>query len=127
MDRNKRRVQLRHRRHRHVRARVEGTPERPRLCVFRSHKQIYAQIIDDWNQRTLTSASSLSPELADQRTKGGNIQGAAMVGALIGRKCLEQGITEVVFDRGGYRYHGRVKALAEAARKQFQDAGAAGF
>ena len=127
MDSNRQRVQLRHRRHRHVRVRVEGTPQRPRLCVFRSHKQIYVQVIDDWNQRTLTSASTLSPELKGQVAKGGNMQGAAKVGQLIGKKCVEQGIKQVVFDRGGYRYHGRIKALAEAARKQFQDAGAAGF
>lgn len=127
MDRNKRRVKQRHRRHQRVRSRIEGTPQRPRLCVFRSHKQIYVQVIDDWNQCTLTSASTLSPELKGQVPKGGNLQGAAKVGELIGKKCIEKGITAVVFDRGGYRYHGRVKALADAARKQFQDAGATGF
>jgi len=127
MDRNKKKMKLRIRRHRHVRTRVEGTPERPRLSVFRSHKHIYAQVIDDWNQRTLAHASTLSPELRDRIANGGNVAGAALVGELIGRKCLEKGIGAVVFDRGGYRYHGRVKALAEAARKQFQDAGAVGF
>jgi large subunit ribosomal protein L18 len=126
MDINKRKAVQRRRRHARVRARIEGTPGRPRLCVYRSNKQIYVQVVDDWNQHTLASASSLSPELKGQ-PGGGNVQGAAKVGELIGRKCLEKGITVVVFDRGGYRYHGRVKALAEAARKQFQDAGAAGF
>jgi large subunit ribosomal protein L18 len=127
MDINKRKERQRRRRHRRVRARIEGTPRRPRMCVHRSHKQIYAQVIDDWGQRTLASASSLSAELKGQPLTGGNVQGAAKVGELIGRKCLEKGITTVVFDRGGYRYQGRVKALAEAARKQFQEAGAAGF
>ncbi len=127
MDINKRKAVQRRKRHRRVRARIEGTPERPRLCVYRSNKQIYAQVIDDWGRQTLASASSLSPELKGEAAAGGNLQGAARVGELIGRKCLEKGITTVVFDRGGYRYQGRVKALAEAARKQFQDAGAAGF
>ena len=127
MDRNKRRVQQRHRRHQRVRAQLEGTPERPRLCVYRSHKQIYAQVIDDWHQCTLTSASSMSPELKGLVPKGGNLDGATKVGELIGKKCIEKGIKAVVFDRGGYRYHGRVKALADAARKQFKDASAAGF
>jgi large subunit ribosomal protein L18 len=127
MDINKRKVHQRRRRHRRVRARIEGTPQRPRLCVYRSHKQIYAQVIDDWNQHTLASASSLSPELKGQPVNGGNVQGAGKVGELIGRKCLEKGITAVVFDRGGYRYQGRVKALAEGARKQFKDGGVVGF
>ncbi len=127
MDINKRKVVQRHRRHRSVRARIEGTSERPRLCVYRSNKQIYAQVIDDWSRQTLASASSMSPELKGGPADGANLQGAAKVGELIGKKCLEKGITTVVFDRGGYRYQGRIKALADAARKQFQDAGAAGF
>jgi len=127
MKRARRLDQLRHRRHRRVRKRVEGTPERPRLCVFRSSKHIYAQVIDDWNQRTLTSSSSLSPEIRTQVKGGGNVAGAAKVGEAIGKKCVEKGIGRVVFDRGGYRYHGRVKALAEAARAQFVKAGVKGF
>lgn len=127
MSKSKQNLLRRARRHRHVRQKVEGTPERPRLCVFRSGKHIYAQVIDDWGQRTLISCSSLSPEIKDQTQHGGNVESAARVGEQIGRKCLEKGITAVVFDRGGYRYHGRVKALAEAAREQFRQAGAQGF
>jgi len=128
MDVHKRKQLLRRRRHRHIRRRLEGTPERPRLCVFRSNKHIYAQVIDDWNGRTLLSASTLSPELRDSiGGRGGSVEAAAAVGDLIGRKCLEQGITKLVFDRAGYRFHGRVKALAEAARKRMQQAGARAF
>ena len=110
-----------------MRKKVEGTPERPRLCVFRSHKHIYAQVIDDWSQRTLVSCSTVEPALRARLRHGGNVEAAAVVGAEIGKRCLEKGITKVVFDRGGYRYHGRVKALAEAAREQFKQAGAPGF
>ncbi len=117
----------RKRRHRHVRRKVEGTPERPRLCVFRSNKHIYAQVIDDWAQHTLLSCSTLSPELSEEAKHGGNVEAAARVGDLIGKKCVEKGIKAVVFDRGGYRFHGRVKALAEAARGKFKEAGAEGF
>jgi large subunit ribosomal protein L18 len=127
MDKNKKKQALRRRRHAHVRKRLEGTPQRPRLCVFRSNKHIYCQVVDDWNQRTLVSCSSLSPELRNEIKYGGNVEGARKVGELVGRKCLENGIATVVFDRGGYRYHGRVKALAEAAREQFSQAGAKGF
>jgi len=127
MDKNSKKHALRRRRHRRVRKKVEGTPERPRLCVFRSNKHIYCQVVDDWNQRTLVSCSSLSAEVKDQIKYGSNVEGAQKVGELVGRKCLENGITAVVFDRGGYRYHGRVKALAEAARAQFSQAGAKGF
>jgi len=110
-----------------VRHRVEGSSERPRLCVFRSNKHIYCQVIDDGSGRTLVSASSVSPELRDAMQHGGNVEGAGKVGELIGRKCLESGIGKVVFDRGGYKFHGRVKVLAEAAREQFRGAGAEGF
>ena len=103
----------RERRHLRVRKKVFGTPERPRLSVYRSEKNIYAQIIDDINAVTLTSASSLDKSIA----KGGNKEGAKLVGELIAKNALEKGITEVVFDRGGHLYHGRVKALAEAARE----------
>lgn len=127
MEKTKAKRLHREKRHRRVRQSVEGTPQRPRLCVFRSNKHIYAQVIDDWNQQTLASASTLSPELQDELEKTWDAQSARRVGRLIGRKCVEQGIGAVVFDRGGYRYHGRVKALAEGARKEFEEAGVKGF
>ncbi len=107
IDRNKQR-QVRHRR---MRFYIKGTPERPRLNVFRSNKQVYAQIIDDTNQITLAQASSLGLE------NGANIEGAKLVGKLVAERAIEKGIKKVVFDRGGYLYHGRVKALADAARE----------
>jgi len=105
------------RRHKRVRKKVSGTPERPRLCVFRSLRHIYAQIIDDEHGVTLAAASTLSPEIRDKIKTGGNIEAAKLVGQLIAKKALEKGIKKVVFDRGGYKYHGRVKALADAARE----------
>lgn len=107
--------QARRRRHLRIRRKVIGTPDRPRLNVFRSSRHIYAQVIDDLNGRTLVSASSLDPELG--LTEGGNIEAARQVGALIGRRATARGLRRVVFDRGGFLYHGRVKALAEAARE----------
>ncbi len=104
-------------RHRRVRKKVFGTPERPRLCVFKSIKHIYAQIIDDENGHTLVSASTLSSDVRDKIPGGNNAEAAKAVGEVIGRKALEKDITSVVFDRGGYLYHGKVEALAEAARK----------
>jgi large subunit ribosomal protein L18 len=109
------RVQARMKRKKRVRSRVTGTEERPRLNVFRSLKHIYAQAVIDTTGKTLVSASTLSPELQDV-PKTGNIEAAKKVGELIAKKCLEKGISKVVFDRSGYLYHGRVKALAEAAR-----------
>ncbi|NLL29572.1 MAG: 50S ribosomal protein L18 [Clostridiales bacterium] len=102
-------------RHLRVRKKVSGTAERPRLSVYRSEKNIYAQIIDDVKAVTLVSASSLDKELNIK--VGGNKESAKLVGELIAKKALEKGITEVVFDRGGYVYHGRVQALADAARE----------
>ena len=104
----------RQRRHLRVRKKVFGTPERPRLSVYRSEKNIYAQIIDDVNAVTLVSASSLEKDFA---AKGGNKEGAKLVGEMIAKKALAKGVTEVVFDRGGYIYHGRVKELADGARE----------
>ncbi|HBJ11575.1 MAG TPA: 50S ribosomal protein L18 [Ruminococcaceae bacterium] len=101
-------------RHRRVRAKISGTPECPRLNVFRSSKHIYAQIIDDVNGVTLASASSLSK---DFDANGGNKEGARKVGEMIAKAAQDKGISEVVFDRGGYLYHGRVKELAEGARE----------
>ena len=102
-------------RHVRLRATLAGTTERPRLAVYRSNKHIVAQIIDDEKQITLVAASS--KENGNRIAEGGNIKGAALVGELIAKRALEAGITTVVFDRGGYLYHGRVKALADAARE----------
>ena len=110
-DRNK----LRAKRHLRIRKKVKGTPDRPRLCVFKSLKHIYAQIIDDTQGKTLVHVSTLTPELRGQ-VKGCNIKSARAVGELLAKKALEKGINKVVFDRGGYIYHGKVKELAEAAR-----------
>lgn len=106
---------LRKKRAQRVRNKIYGTASRPRLNIYRSVNNIYAQIIDDDLGQTLVSASSLSPELKGE-VQGGNIEGASAVGKLIAAKAMEQGIEQVVFDRAGYIYHGRVKALAEAAR-----------
>ncbi len=105
------------RRHKRIRKKVFGTPERPRLCVFRSNKHIYAQVIDDTIGHTLVAASTLDPELRGKLQKTWNVEAAREVGRLIGKRALEKGIKKVVFDRGGYKYHGRVKALAEGARE----------
>jgi large subunit ribosomal protein L18 len=107
------------RKRRHVRARknISGTADRPRLSVFRSHQHIYAQIINDEQGHTLVAASSVEPEIKKQAEYFGNIDGAKIVGASIAKKALEKGITQVVFDRGGNKYHGRVAALADAARE----------
>ena len=110
VDTNKQRL----RRHKRIRAKISGTAARPRLDVFRSNANIYAQIIDDENGVTLLSASTLEKEFEGY---GGNKEAAKAVGTMIAKKALERGITEVVFDRGGYVYHGRVQALAEAARE----------
>lgn len=107
----------RQRRHLRVRKRVVGTAERPRLCVFRSEKHIYAQVIDDTLRRTLVSASSVEPWFEEMKTSGGNVKGAAQVGKVLAERAVEKGLKKVVFDRGGYLYHGRIKALAEAARE----------
>ncbi len=106
------------RRKKRIRKKIFGTPERPRLCVYRSLKHIYAQIIDDTTGRTLVAASSLSKDLRPIIGKDGrNKRGAAIVGEAIAKLALQKGIKKVVFDRNGFLYHGRVKALAEAARK----------
>ncbi len=101
--------------HRRIRRKVRGTAQRPRLCVFRSLKHIYAQVIDDMQGRTLASASSADKEAGV--AGGGNVAGAKAVGRLVAERAKAQGIRAVVFDRGGYPYHGRVKALGEAARE----------
>ena len=103
--------------HRRVRRSVAGTPERPRLCVYRSLGHIYAQVIDDQSQRTLVSASSIDKETRAQIKGGGNVAAAKLVGKAVAERARAAGIQKVVFDRGGYRYHGRVQALASAARE----------
>ena len=103
-------------RHLRVRQRVRGTAARPRLSVFRSLKHIYAQLIDDEAGRTLVTVGSRSPEFREKLKTGGNATAAKLVGELVAQKAKAQGIQRVVFDRGGYQFHGRVKALAEAAR-----------
>lgn len=104
-------------RHKRVRKKISGTPERPRLNVFKSAKNIYVQIIDDINRVTLVSASTLDKDINLEGAYAGNKQAAKKVGELIAKKAAEKGISEVVFDRGGYLYHGRVKELAEGARE----------
>lgn len=104
-------------RHRRVRKKVAGTPDRPRLCVFRSLRGIYVQLIDDTRGHTLAAASSLEQHSGNGAAPVSKTGASAAVGKLIAQRALSQGITDVVFDRGGYKYHGRVKALADAARE----------
>jgi len=106
----------RQRRHKRTRLRVQGTAERPRLNVFRSLRHIYAQVIDDTASRTMLSASTLDDEIAQQLGKLNKMEQAKLVGEILAKRALEKGVKQVVFDRGGYKYHGRVKALAEGAR-----------
>ena len=108
----------RYRRHLRVRAKVHGTDSKPRLSVFRSLNHIYAQVIDDTSGRTLASASSLESEVKDISDGKKKTEEAGIVGSVFAKRTLAAGIKAVVFDRGGYKYHGRVKALAEAARKE---------
>lgn len=112
------RTKAREKRKKRVRRKVLGTSEKPRLSVFRSSKNIYAQIIDDTSFNTLVQVSSISKEAKDElKGKGGNREGASIVGKLIAQKALEKGIKKVVFDRNGFLYHGRVKSLADSARE----------
>jgi large subunit ribosomal protein L18 len=106
------------RRHARVRAKVHGTGDRPRLSVFRSLNNIYVQVIDDTIGHTLASASTLDPEIKAEMNGKNKTGRSELVGALVAKRALATGVTEVAFDRGGYKYHGRIKALAEAARKQ---------
>lgn len=109
--------EARDRRHARVRKAVSGTASRPRLCVFRSTNHIYAQVIDDVAGNTLAAASTLTPELKKDSDGKNKVAQAGLVGALVAKRAIDKKISEVVFDRGGYKYHGRVKALAEAARE----------
>ncbi|KAF8401190.1 hypothetical protein HHK36_012121 [Tetracentron sinense] len=106
-------------RHSRIRKKVDGTPERPRLCVFRSNKNLYVQVIDDTKMHTLASASTVQKPISEEfdYSSGPTLEVAAKVGEIIAKSCLEKGITKVAFDRGGYPYHGRVKAIADAARE----------
>jgi large subunit ribosomal protein L18 len=117
MDKAKERRLARQRRHERVRRRVSGTPDRPRLCVFRSLRHIEAQVIDDTHGRTLVAASTLDSGVRSQLEGKDKSAQATLVGEMIAKRALEAGITQIVFDRGGYKYHGRVKSLADAARK----------
>lgn len=105
----------RQRRRWHIRKKISGTAERPRLCVFRSSKHIYAQLIDDEAGKTLVAASTV--EKSAEGTKSSTVEGAALVGKLVAEKAVKAGISKVVFDRSGYKFHGRVKSLADAARE----------
>lgn len=113
ISRNEHRLRV----HRRVRTRVTGSPERPRLCVFRSLKHIYAQVIDDRQGRTLAAASSLDKETRKLLKGGGNLAAAKVIGKIIAERAVAAGVSQVVFDRGGYKYHGRIQALAQAARE----------
>jgi large subunit ribosomal protein L18 len=112
-DKNKARLK----RHLRVRKKIEGTTARPRLNIFRSSKHMYAQLIDDVKGVTIVAASTQDKELKDGVGNGGNVEAARKVGELIAKRAKEQGVEHVVFDRGGYLYHGRVQALADAARE----------
>lgn len=112
------RVLARKRRHIRIRKKINGTEERPRLCVSKSLSNIYVQLIDDEKGITLASASTVDKDLSGKIKNGGNLEAAKMVGGLIAERALGKNIKKVVFDRGGYIYHGRIKALADAAREK---------
>jgi large subunit ribosomal protein L18 len=116
MDRRKK-VEARERRKRRIRKKISGAAEKPRLCVYKSLKEIYAQLIDDGGNKVITGASTLSKEIRPDLKYGGNIEAAKKVGQFIGKKAKELGIEHVVFDRNGFKYHGRIAALAEGARE----------
>ncbi len=113
----KSRTVVRENKHRRLRNRFSGTAERPRLAVFRSNNHMYAQIIDDTVGKTLVSASTLDKDVKAELEKTNNVEAATVVGTVVAKKALEKGITTVVYDRGGFVYEGKVKALAEAARE----------
>ncbi|MCH5265121.1 MAG: 50S ribosomal protein L18 [Lachnospiraceae bacterium] len=111
------RSEVRVKKHRRIRSRLSGTPEKPRLAVFRSNNHMYAQVIDDVAGNTIVSASTLQSDVKEGLEKTNNIDAAAKLGGVIAKKALDNGIETVVFDRGGYIYQGKVKALADAARE----------
>lgn len=108
---------LRKKRHMRIRTKLSGTPDKPRLNIFRSLKHIYAQVIDDYSGKTVVHVSSLDPEIRKKVKVTGNAEAARLVGELLAKRAQEKGIQKVVFDRGGYRYHGRIKALADGAKE----------
>ncbi|MCX7857389.1 MAG: 50S ribosomal protein L18 [Deltaproteobacteria bacterium] len=105
------------RRHKRIRKKIFGTSDRPRLCVYKSLKHIYAQLIDDESQKVITGVSTLTPGIREKIKNGGNKESAGLVGKAIAEKALALGIKKVVFDRNGFKYHGRIKALADSARE----------
>ena len=113
----KSKAEIRVKKHNRMRNRISGTAERPRLCVFRSNNHMYAQIIDDVAGNTLVAASTLEKEVSAKLEKTNNVDAAAYVGTVVANRAIEKGIKEVVFDRGGFLYHGKIAALAEAARE----------
>ena len=117
MVRKESRQEIRVKKHMRIRNRFSGTAQRPRLAVFRSNNHMYAQIIDDVAGNTLVSASTLEKEIKAELEKTNDVDAAAYVGKIVAKRAIEKGITEVVFDRGGFLYHGKIEALAEAARE----------
>ena len=117
MIKSKNRKEQNRKRHLRVRKKINGVPECPRLAVYRSTKHIYAQLIDDVNKVTICSASSIDKDLREKLGHGGNIEAAKAVGEAVAQKALKAGVKDCVFDRGGFLYHGRVSALADAARE----------
>jgi len=111
------RREARIRKHERIRKNLSGTAQKPRLCIFRSLNNLNAQLVDDTENKTIFSASTLDKDFKKSNPKGGNVKSAVLLGELLAKKAQEKGITNVVFDRGGYLYHGRVKAFADSARK----------
>lgn len=105
------------RRHRRIRGKISGTAARPRLCVTRSNKNLYVQFVDDVTHTTICGVSTLGPDFKATGANGGTVEGATVFGGIVGKLAQENGVTEIVFDRGGHLYHGRIKALADAARE----------
>jgi len=110
-------AEARLKRKKRIRKKVAGSHERPRLCVYKSLSQLYVQLVDDTHAKVMTGVSTLNKDIKTQIKYGGNIDAAKKIGEFIGKKAIEMGITEVVFDRNGFKYHGRIKALADAARE----------
>ena len=110
-------VEAREKRKKRMRKKIQGTKDKPRLCVYKSLQQIYAQLIDDSEGKVITGISTLHKEVKPKVKSGGNIEAAKKVGEAIGKKAIDMGLAQVVFDRNGFKYHGRIKALAESARE----------